>query len=317
MRSLITGVNGFAGSHLADLLLAGNEEVAGVARDPGKDGNIRHVRDRVRVVAGDVRDAGRLKQILRDVRPDRIYHLASVTFLPAVSGDWRAAFETVFFGTQNLLEAVKETRPDARVLWVGSSEEYGLPPPEELPVRETCPLRPISLYGAGKAAAEALVHSYVQRDTLDVVLARPFNHIGPRQDGRFACASFARQVAAISAGTPPVLKVGNLQAQRDFTDARDTVRAYRALMEFGKSGEVYNVCSGQSLSVQSLLDGLLKLIGVAVKVEIDPERYRPEAPSKFYGDYSRLNRDTGWRPEISLETTLRDLLRYWQNRAEN
>lgn len=310
MRNLITGINGFAASHLADYLVAKNEEVVGLARHPENNENIRHLGNRVKVFACDIRAADDLLRVIETVRPQRIYHLASVTFVPAVSHDWNASFDTIFFGTRNLLEAVKQLGLEARILWAGSSEEYGRP--MECAIKETLPLAPVSLYGVSKAAAGLLANSYAQRDHLDVVRVRPFNHIGPRQESRFATASFARQVAQIEAGATPVLKVGNLEARKDFTDVRDMVRAYHAIMERGTMGEVYNVCSGKSVSVKSILDSLVSLASLPIRVEIDRERYREEPSMNFYGDFSLLTSHTGWVPEIPLEKTLQDLLTYWR-----
>lgn len=312
MRNLVTGINGFAASHLADYLIARNEEVFGLARRPEKNENIRHLGERVKVFPCDIRNASEVRQALETVRPERIYHLASVTFVPAVAQDWSASFDTIFFGTNNLLEAVKQLQLRARVLWVGSSEEYGMPPLEEYPLKEGRNLTPVSLYGVAKASADVLADSYVRRDQLDVVRVRPFNHIGPRQESRFVTSSFARQIAQIETGADPVIKVGNLSACKDFTDVRDTVRAYHAIVEQGAAGEVYNVCTGKSLRVKSILEELVGQASMPISVEIDPERYRPEPPVNYYGDHAWLTRRTGWLPEIPIQTTLRDILDYWR-----
>ena len=312
MRNLVTGINGFAASHLADSLIAKGEEVFGLARNPEKNENIRHHGECIKVFPCDIRKPAEVQQVLETVRPQRIYHLASVTFVPAVAQDWNASFDTIFFGTSNLLEAVKQARLQARILWVGSSEEYGMPPPEEYPLKENRVLAPLSLYGVAKASADVLADSYVRREGFDLVRVRPFNHIGPRQESRFASSSFARQIAQIEAGASPVIKVGNLEARKDFTDVRDTVRAYHAIMEKGLAGEVYNVCTGKSISVKSILEGLVSHASLPISVEIDPERYRPEPPVNYYGDHSLLTRRTGWFPEIPIQTTLRDILDYWR-----
>lgn len=317
MRNLVTGINGFAASHLADYLMARNEEVFGLARHPEKNENLRHLGERVKVFPCDIRNASDVLQVLETVRPQRIYHLASVTFVPAVAQDWHASFDTIFFGASNLLEAVKQLKLQARVLWVGSSEEYGMPALEEYPLKESRVLTPVSLYGVAKASAEVLADSYVRRDQLDVVRVRPFNHIGPRQESRFMSSSFARQIAQIETGAPPVIKVGNLSACKDFTDVRDTVRAYHSIMERGVAGDVYNVCTGKSLSVKSILEGLVSQASMPISVEIDPERYRPEPPVNFYGDPSWLTQRTDWLPEISIQATLRDILNYWRQQVAN
>lgn len=313
MKNLITGINGFAGSHLADRLVAAGEEVAGLARDPTRNQNILQLRDRVRVLACDIRDAGAVRDVLASVRPDRIYHLAAMTFVPAAGKEWGIAYDTNFIATGHLLEAVKQLKLKARVLWVGSAEEYGAG--YEGSLQETQPLQPVSLYGVSKAAADLLAGSYYEREGLDVVRARPFNHIGPRQDPRFVCSSFARQIAEIVNGAEPVIRTGNLESRRDFTDVRDVVRAYTAIMEKGQVGEVYNICSGELVSIQSILDQLVKIAGVKIRIATDPDRYRAEELKFLRGDAGRLHETTGWKPQIPLEQTLRDTLEYWKDRT--
>jgi len=315
VRNLITGINGFAASHLSDRLLANGEEVFGIARTLGNGDNVKHVADRIRVFACDVRVAEETRNVLEQVRPDRIYHMASVSFVPAATRDWSLAFETNVTGTFHLLDAVRQLGLKPRILCVGSSEEYGTTNPEETPIRETASLQPTSLYGVTKASADLLATSFCHREGLDILRVRPFNHVGPRQQSRFVCSSFARQIAEIEAGKPPVIQVGNLEAQKDFTDVRDTVRAYHALMEKGVSQEVYNVCSGKAVSIKFILESLTRMSTVPVQVATDPARHRPGGPARYYGDHSRLTRQTGWVPEIPLEHSLRDTLAYWRSRV--
>ncbi|MEC7641336.1 MAG: GDP-mannose 4,6-dehydratase, partial [Nitrospinota bacterium] len=225
-KNLITGINGFAASHLCDLLLASGEEVVGIAKTLEGNQNIAHASESIEVFSCDIRIPGDIKRVLDIVRPDRIYHMASVNFVPAVTQDWNVAFETNVLGTFYLFEAVKQLRLNPRILCVGSSEEYGSVDLEEMPIRETTLLKPITLYGVTKASADLLATSFCRRDDLDILQVRPFNHVGPRQQSRFVCSSFARQIAMIEAGKATVLKVGNLEVQKDFTDVRDTVRAY-------------------------------------------------------------------------------------------
>ncbi|MFQ5717844.1 MAG: GDP-mannose 4,6-dehydratase [Nitrospinales bacterium] len=312
MRNLITGIHGFAASHLSDLLLARNEKVFGIARVLENDGNIRHIADRIKVFPCDVRVSADLKKIVENVRPHRIYHMASVSFVPAAAQDWEQAFETNVFGTLHLFEAVKQLKLDARIMCVGSSEEYGAVVSDDMPIREKLPLQPFTLYGVTKAAADILSNSFVKRERLDILRVRPFNHIGPRQKHRFVCPSIARQIAQFEAGKPPVLKIGNLDAQRDFTDVRDTVRAYHAVMEKGVSGEVYNVCSGKTVSIKSIVETFRRLASVSFQVENDPSRSRAEQPLCYWGDHSFLTERTGWTPKIPLEDSLKDILGYWR-----
>jgi GDP-4-dehydro-6-deoxy-D-mannose reductase len=312
LKNLITGIHGFAGSHLADCLLKQNEDVVGLARKDAGNGNLKHIEDKIQVLSADVRDRQELKKFLRDVRPERIYHLAAVSFAPDAEKEGAAVFDTNFTGTLNLLQAIKELQLNCRVLFAGSAEAYGRVTEEESPVKETKLLQPVSLYGVSKASAEMLVQSYYLRDGLDVVRVRPFNHIGPRQNSRFVCSSFARQIAAIEKGADAVMQTGNLESYRDFMDVRDTVRAYHAVMENAGAGEVFNVCSGQAVSVQSILDGLLEISGIPIRIERDNKLYREEEPVRVAGDPSLLTEKTGWRAEIPLKQTLHDLLNHWR-----
>jgi len=314
VKNLITGIYGFAGSHLADLLLEQNEEVFGLVRSGSDNSNVQHIQKQIQVFSGDIRSLRELKKILATVRPERIYHLAGVSFLPDADKAEAVVFDTNFTGTLNLLQAVKELQLNGRILFVGSSEAYGAVTVEDSPVQEAKPLRPVSLYGVSKASADLLAHSYFLRDGLDVIRVRPFNHIGPRQSFRFACPSFARQIAAIEKGAQPVIKTGNLESYRDFTDVRDTVRAYHAVMEKAKAGEVFNVCVGNTVSVQSILDRLLEMTNISIRIERDSKVFRKESPARICGDNSLLTRRTGWRPQTPLKKTLNDLLNTWRKK---
>lgn len=312
MKNLITGIHGFSASHLADLLLEQNEEVFGLARSLSNDQNVQHIQGKVQVSLCDIRDRSTIKKVLEAVRPDRIYHLASVTFVPQAEKEGDDSFETIFNGTWNLLESVKEMGLNCQTLFVGSSEAYGMVAEGEGLVAEDRILLPVSLYGVSKAAADQLSHSYFLRDGLNVMRARPYNHIGPRQDSRFACSSFARQIAAIEKGAEAVIKTGNLESYRDFMDVRDTVSAYQAIMKHGKAGEVFNVCSGEVTSVQVILETLLEISGVSIRIETDRQLFRESKPVSAGGDNSLLKQRIGWRPQIDLDETLRSLLDYWR-----
>jgi GDP-4-dehydro-6-deoxy-D-mannose reductase len=312
LKNLITGIHGFAASHLADFLLDQNEEVFGIARSLENDRNVKHLQGKIKVFACNILNREEFNKVLADIQPDRIYHLASVSFVPQAEKEANVAFETIFNGTWNVLEAVKELGLNCRILVTGSSEEYGLVTQKEGLIKENRALHPISLYGVSKAAADLLAHSYSVRDGLDVIRVRPYNHIGPRQDSRFACSSFARQIAAIEKGADAVIQTGNLESYRDFMDVRDTVSAYLAVMEKGETGEVYNICSGKVTSVQSVLEKLLKISGIPIRIETDPEKFRGAIPVSANGDNSFLRKSTGWCPRYALEQTLRDLLDYWR-----
>ncbi len=314
MTSLITGVHGFAGSHLVDHLLSLGEDVVGLARDPARNENNRHNLDRIKVAPCDIRDKSALLRALTEFRPDRIYHLAAISFVPQAEKSGNKAWDVNVQGTANLLEAMEAARPSARLLFAGSCEAYGPVLETDVPIKETQPLRPASKYGESKRAAEELVLAAGKRG-LDVVCVRAFNHTGPRQSERFVCSSFAKQIVEAGRSGEKVLQVGNLEAGRDFTDVRDTVRAYQALMAEGAAGEVYNVCSGKAIKIQAILDRLLATSGADVEAQRDPEKYRPEPQSMVYGDPKKLQAATGWRPEIDFDTTIADLLEYWRQPA--
>ncbi len=312
LKNLITGIHGFAGSHLADLLLSNNEEVFGIARSPADNGNVKHIEDKIQVFPCNIGNRQELKKILATVRPDRIYHLAAVSFIPDAEKEEAAVFDTNLIGTLNLLQAVKELQLNCRVLFVGSAEVYGRVTEVESPIHEDSRLKPVSFYGVSKASADLLAHSYFLRDGLDVVRVRPFNHIGPRQSSRFVCSSFARQIAAIEKGGEPVIKTGNLESYRDFMDVRDTVSAYHSVMNKAHAGEVINVCAGQAVSIQSVLEILLGRSNISIRIERDPQLFRDEEPLRICGDPSLLHQRTGWSPQIMLEQTLSDLLSHWR-----
>lgn len=312
MKNLITGIHGFAGSHLADLLLEQNEEVFGIARSLEGNGNVKHIQDQIQVMSCDIRNGLELKKVLTTVGPERIYHLAAVSFVPDAEKAGTSVFDTNFTGTFNLMQIVKEMQLDCRILFAGSSEVYGAKMEEEGPVKEDKPLQPVSLYGVSKASAEILAHSFFLRDGLDVIRVRPYNHIGPRQNPNFVCSSFARQIAAIEKGEKPVIKTGNLETYRDFTDVRDTVRAYHAVMNKAHAGEVFNVCSGDSVSIQYILETLFTMSDISIRIERDPKLFREEKPLRICGDNSLLTQRTGWGPQTHLTQTLSDLLNYWR-----
>lgn len=314
MRVLITGITGFAGSHLAEHLLAdGRFEVYGIHRTRSGMHNIRHIMHRLHLLECDLRDPSAVERVVGEVRPDWVFHLAAQSFVPT---SWAAPYETVdtnVVGQLNLFEAIRKHRLACRVQIACSSEEYGLVYPDEVPIREDQPLRPLSPYAVSKIAQDYLAYQYHQSYGLDVVRTRAFNHAGPRQAEPFVVSNFAKQIAEMEQGLrPAVLHVGNLQAQRDFTDVRDIVRAYRLALECGAPGEVYNIASGETHTIQSLLDRLLALSRVEVEVRVDPARLRPSDVPILLGDASRFRACTGWQPQIPLEQTLQDTLDYWR-----
>lgn len=311
MRSLVTGVSGFAGGHLAAHLRERGEEVVGLVQRRGEAGEPAGVP----LVEADIRDARAVARAIREAAPDRVYHLAAVT-VPAESFD--APIETFAVnatGTLNVLEAARHHAAGARVLVVGSSEVYGRDPEAAGPIDETRPLRPESPYAASKAAADLLGYQYWRGYGLHVVRARPFNHTGPGQGPQFVWSGFAMQLAEAEAGrAEPLLRVGNLDVARDFTDVRDVVRAYALLLDRGAPGEVYNVCSGHASRLRDLLDLLLGQARCNVGVEVDQARVRLSDPPLIVGHPGKLRRATGWTPSMPMGRTLGDLLDWWRAR---
>jgi GDP-4-dehydro-6-deoxy-D-mannose reductase len=217
----------------------------------------------------------------------------------------------------NILQLLVNTGMKSRLLVVASNEVYGAVSPDELPVDENTKLEPRNPYGVSKVAQDLLARQYYLSHGIDVVRARAFNHLGPRQSPQFVAANFARQIAEAEAGLrKPVIRVGNLHAQRDFTDVVDVVQAYALLMERGQSGEAYNIGSGRPRSVQSVLDNLLEMSSIQVRVERDPARMRPSDVPVIYGDISKLQRDTGWQPAICFEESLARVLAYWREAVQ-
>ena len=316
MRLLITGITGFVGSHMAEFALAHGAEVSGSMRWRSKTENIDHLRARITLVECDLRDLSSVRNLLEITEPTHVVHLAAQSF---VAASWKAPAETLttnIISQVNLLEAMRGLRISPRFLAVGSSEEYGLVHPDELPIKETNPLRPLSPYAVSKVTQDMMGYQYFKSYGLPIVRTRAFNHEGPRRGDVFVTSNFARQIVEIEAGIrEPVIFVGDLKPKRDYSDVRDIVRGYWALLERGEPGEVYNLCSGKSWPIQHVLDFLLgqsRVKGIAVK--IDPARLRPSDVMELEGDPGKIQRALGWKVEIPFEQTLTELLDYWRHR---
>jgi GDP-4-dehydro-6-deoxy-D-mannose reductase len=315
MKALITGITGFAGSHLAEYLLAEHPgvEVFGTYRWRSRMDNVEHLRSKVKLLEADLRDYTSMYNALERSRPDFIFHLAAQSFVPS---SWTAPNETLttnIAGQTNLFEAVRSLRIDPVVQIACSSEQYGLVLPDEVPIKETNPLRPLSPYAVSKVAQDYLGYQYFQSYGLKAIRTRGFNHTGPRRGQVFVTSNFCSQVAAIELGLQePVIRVGNIEAIRDFTDVRDMVRAYWLAVNHGKPGEVYNIATGHGIRISELLDRIIALANVEVKIEVDPERLRPSDVEILIGDSSKFRADTGWEPRIPFEQTVSDLLDYWR-----
>jgi GDP-4-dehydro-6-deoxy-D-mannose reductase len=316
VRLLVTGAGGFVGGHLVAFLRAEHPavEVHGVVLPHG--GASWPAVSGARVLEADLDDPASAAAVIEEVRPDRIIHLAGQSSVQQSWTDPGGTLRTNVLGIVHLLDAGRRCGLRPSVLVVGSAEEYGPVAPDETPIREDTPLRPASPYAVSKVAQGALALLYGPAGGMRVVLTRTFHHTGPGRGEAFAESSFARQIAEIEAGVrPPVLKVGNLDAVRDFADVRDVVRAYWELLEKGEGGTVYNVCSGTGRPVRWLLEALLAASEARVEVRVDPERLRPSDVPVQVGDPSRLRAATGWEPRIPLERTLRDLLAHWRART--
>lgn len=312
MRALITGISGFAGSFLAEYLVANSTgEIWGVGL--GSPANLKALGDRIIYLAEDLADPAVANRVITQAQPDTIFHLAAQAFVPVSWEDPWATMENNIRAQVNLLHAVTRQETKPRILVVGSNEEYGRIDPSDLPIDEDTPLRPDSPYGVSKIAQDFMGLQYHLSDDLHTVRVRPFNHIGPRQNDRFVAASFAKQIAEIEAGLrEPVMYVGNLEAQRDFTDVRDMVRAYVLALEMGAPGEVYNIGSGKSHSIRELLDCFLTLTSKTIRVEQDPARGRPSDTPVTFCDVTKFRTRTGWQPQIDFQQTLRDTLEFWR-----
>jgi len=318
MRVLITGITGFAGSHLADYILANHTDVKvyGLIRWRSRMENILHIQDKIELHQGDLKDIVSLKKCLAEIRPDLIFHLAAQSFVPF---SWKCPSETFSInaiGQINLFEAIISLELSPKIQVAGSSEEYGLVNTDEIPMKETNPLRPMSPYAVSKVAQDLLAWQYFKSYGLRTVRTRGFNHTGPRRGEVFICSSFANQIAKIEKGKKePVIYVGNLEAKRDFTDVRDIVRGYWLCLEKGKEGDVYNIGTGKPYSMKEVLDLLLAMSKVKVKTKLDPARLRPSDVPILFSDCKKLRKRTGWEPKIPFRQSLEDLLEYWRERV--
>ena len=314
MRVLVTGAGGFVGRHLcAHLLSDPDSAVVGTLRLPPADGP--PPQSQLRFLQTDLRDPEAVRTLIGECRPDHVYHLAAESSVPASYADPWATIENNVRAQLNLLEAVRDGARDARILIVGSNEEYGAPVPGGLPLTEESPLRPGNPYAVSKVTQDFLGLQYYLAYALGVVRVRPFNHTGPGQSARFVVPAFARQIARIEAGLQEsVMRVGNLSAGRDFSDVRDIVRGYTLALTHGQSGEVYNLASGHSFSVRGLLETLLSYSEVPIEITSDPRLNRPVDVPEVYGSAEKLRRATGWEPRIPFDQTLTDTLAYWREK---
>ena len=310
MKILVTGATGFAGSHLLETLSSlGEHEVFGTRFRSG--GSSEPHMNQHSMISLDLTDKGATMDVVRQVKPDQIYHLASFAF---VGKSFERGEEVLSNNIQvqvNMLEAMRLHVPNARMLSIGSAEEYGYSESGELPISETHPFRPINPYAVSKLTQEMLALAYAKSYELDIVRVRPFNHIGERQSSDFAIPAFAKQIVAIERGLQEKISVGKLDAIRDFTDVKDMVRGYALVMDKGVSGDVYNIGSGVGVKMQSVLDQLVELSGNSVEIAYDIERVRPFDIPEIVADNKKICA-LGWNPTIPLSDSLRRVLEYWR-----
>lgn len=315
-KALITGIAGFVGSHLAELLLNRGFEVYGLCRPRTKRDHIELIANKLHLEDADLLDTHSLYTTLSRIKPDYIFHLAAQSFVPTSWVSPSVTLEVNIVGSANLFEAVRQAGIDSVIQIACSSEEYGLVHENELPIKEDNPLRPLSPYAVSKVAMDYLGYQYFQSYKVRIIRTRGFNHTGPRRGETFAESNFARQIALIEKGKQePVIKVGNLEAKRDYTDVRDMVRAYLLSVEKCDPGDVYNIAVGRAIRIKDLLDLLLSFSKAKVIVKQDPSRMRPSDVPVLIGDNTKFVKKTSWKPEIPFEKTMEDLLNYWRERV--
>ncbi len=315
MRVLVTGIDGFVGSHLAEFLLTvPGVEVHGTVFDRKQTANIKHIIGALHLHTADILDRSRLISLVAEINPDRIIHLAGQAFVPTAFSDPTSTFQANIMGGVHVLEAARLLKAkgpvNPLVLMVSTGEVYGKI--DRLPITEDFPLCPNNPYAASKASIDLISQQYRVSFDLPVVVVRPLNHVGPRQSPLFVCSDFGKQFAEIAAGKRlPQLHVGNVRAQRDFTDVRDVVKAYWLLLEHKAPGVVYNVCSGVPLAVDAVLSMFQEISGIKVEIISEERRMRSYDVPVVFGSYERLKQATGWAPAIPIRQTLKDVYEYW------
>lgn len=318
MKSLVTGITGFVGSHLAEYLLAKHHEVYGLVRWRSPKGNLKEIIGNIKLHEADLRDLSSLLETIGGIKPDYIFHLAAQSYVPASFASPRETFEVNAVGTLNLLEAVRILNLTTRIQICSTADVYGNVRKNEVPISETNPLRPVSPYAVSKVACELIALQYFQSFGIKTIITRAFNHTGPGRGDVFAESSFAKQIAEIENGKrSPTILVGNLKSVRTYADVRDIVEAYYLALVKGKPGEIYNIAGDATLTMEKVLKQLISLSTAkkSIKIKIDKSRFRPaDAVSKTPND-KKFRKITGWKPTIPLEQTLADLLDYWRARV--
>ena len=307
---MIIGASGFVGSYLVSAV----REELGCELYVTRRTHAVDMGEDVQSFELDILDADAVGALLEQVKPDYIFHLAAQSSIGLSWQKPRLTVEINVKGSLNLLNAVRRLDYQPRILLVGSGEEYGYINPENVPITETEVLRPGNIYAATKACQSLMGKVYADAYNMRMFMVRAFNHMGPGQSDKFVVSDFCKQVAQIELGfKSPFISVGNLEAERDFTDVRDMVRAYTSVIQFGVPGKIYNVGSGKAVKIRKILDVILSQSRTKIEVQIDPAKLRPSDIPIIAADTSKLYETTGWKPEIPLEQTVSDVLEYWRS----
>lgn len=316
MKAFVTGIFGFVGKHLTNKLIAMGHEVDGFALS--QDIEVGVFPSKVQITEGDLCDTDKLSWAIRRSGPDTVFHLAALSSVKLSFENPTQTFMANVMGTLNVLEAVSRLKRQAKVLLVSSSEIYGQLGPDDVPVKETAPLAPVNPYGVSKAACDLMGYQYFKAYGMPVYRVRAFSHCGPAQGTQAVLSDWAFQVARIELGlAAPQVKVGNLNVSRDYTDVRDIIEAYLAVIDKGVPGEAYNVCSGKGYLLEELLTTITSFSSKKIKIIVDQSRLRPVDIPILIGSSEKLRRDTGWRPAIDIKVTLKDMYEHWLNDLKN
>lgn len=317
-KAFITGIAGFAGSHLAEELLEHGWQVTGSVLRGESRLNLKAIKSEIELVTLDILNENSCQKKVAAAQPTHIFHLAAFASVGRSFEMDRTAYRINIDGTLNMLRAAMKARRLERFLFVSSADCYGVFRPANKTLSEEQPLNPVSPYAISKVAAEQICRFYHVNHSVPIVIARSFNHSGPRQSDAFVIPSFSKRIAAIEAGLQkPILRVGNLSARRDLSDVRDIVRGYRLMAQKGKLGKVYNLCSGKAVSIQSVLKQLLALSETSIKVKVEKKRLRKVDIPVLRGDNRKAIKDLGFRRRYSLRTTLKDSLDYWRKNLKH
>jgi len=320
LRILITGINGFVGRHLADFLLNKKDDCELTGLDINTSNffeGFKGENERLKLVNIDLTDAKKIEEFVKGFKPEQVYHLAAQS---SVSESWKdpvGTFKVNVFGGINILESIRKFYAICKFLSVCTAEEYEIMKNNSSAITEDAKILPVNPYAISKSAIDFFSTTYFRAYKIPVFVSRSFNHIGPGQSERFVCSDFAKQIAEIEKGIrEPVIYTGNLAAYRDFLDVRDVIKAYYYIMNKGKPGEVYNICSGEKQRISELLDILLSYSKIKnIEIKVDSCKLRPVDSEIVYGDNSKLKKHTGWIPDYTIRQALKDTLNYWREKV--